>query len=86
MLIEINKTEVKMSKSGYQKKVSTQEQNQYLYHLTDPGFQGVNRLFVLSFANEANRRGDTGYYLPKLEIEDYNFLIDTLYITFQKKK
>ena len=30
-------------------------QNQYLNHLVDPRFQGVNRLFVLSFENENDR-------------------------------
>ena len=39
----------------YQPKVSTERQNQYLDFLIDPTFQGVNRLFVLSFENEAQR-------------------------------
>ena len=33
----------------YQPKVSTERQNQHLDFLTDPSFQGVKRLFVLSF-------------------------------------
>ena len=33
----------------YQSKVSTQAPNQYLDCQIDPSFQGVNRLFVLSF-------------------------------------
>ena len=33
----------------YQSKLSTKRQNQYLDFLIDPGFQGVNRLFVLLF-------------------------------------
>ena len=28
------------------------------------------------FKNESDRRVLTGYYLPKAEIEDYNFMID----------
>ena len=39
----------------YQPKVSTERQNQYLDFLNDPTFQGVNRLFVLSFEIEAQR-------------------------------
>ena len=39
----------------YQSKVSTKEINQYLNFLIDPSFQGVNRLFVLSFENENDR-------------------------------
>ena len=30
-------------------------------------FQGVNRLFVLSFESEDDRKVHTGYYLPKVE-------------------
>ena len=36
----------------YQPKVSPERPNQYLDFLIDPSFQGVNRLFVLSFENE----------------------------------
>ena len=32
-----------------QSKISMQMQKQYLYFLTDPSFQGVNKLFVLLF-------------------------------------
>ena len=37
----------------YQSKISAERQNQYLDYLIDPCFQGVNRLFILSFENEA---------------------------------
>ena len=40
----------------YQSKVSTERPNQYLDYLIDPSFQGVNRLFVLSFENEEQRK------------------------------
>ena len=39
----------------YQPKISPERQNQYLYFLIHPSFQGVNRLFVLSFENENDR-------------------------------
>ena len=45
-------------------------------NLVDPSFQGVNRLFVLSFENENDRTSHSTYYLPKVEIKDYNILID----------
>ena len=45
------------------------QQNQYLHFLIDPSFQGVNKLFVLSFENENDGKGHKGYYLPKLEIK-----------------
>ena len=43
---------------------------QQLDFLLDPSFQGVNKLFVLSFKNEGDRKVHTGYYLPKVEIKD----------------
>ena len=45
-------------------------------HLINPRFQGVNRLFVLSFENEDGRTSHSTYYLPKVEIKDYNIMID----------
>ena len=35
--------------SEYQSRVLTQTRNQFIDYLTDPSFQGVNKLFVLSF-------------------------------------
>ena len=55
---EDNAKILQQSKSGfkgtinwnkYQSRVSLEKQNQYLGFLTDPSFQGVNRLFVLAF-------------------------------------
>ena len=46
-------------------KKSIQWQNPYLDYLIDPGFQGVNRLFVLSFEDNAIRTWHTIYILPK---------------------
>ena len=51
-------------------------QNQYLNHLDDPIFQEVNRRFVLSFKNENGRTSHSEYYLPKVEIKDYNVEFD----------
>ena len=39
-------------------------------------FTNVNRLFVLSFENEDDRTSFSKYYLPKVEIKDFNVLID----------
>ena len=54
----------------------TERQNQDLEFLIDTSFQAVNRLFVLSFENEDDRKVQTGYYLPKAEVKDYNFMFD----------
>ena len=51
-------------------------QNQYLNHLVDPSFQVVNKIFVLSFENEDGGTSHSEYYLPKVEIKDYNVKID----------
>ena len=40
----------------YQLKVTIKEQNRYLDYLTDPSFQEQNRLFVLSFENNTDRK------------------------------
>ena len=39
----------------YESNIKTFAQNRYLNHLINPSFQGVNRLFVLSFENENDR-------------------------------
>ena len=56
--------------------MSTERPNQCLGYLIDPSFQGVNRFFVLSFGNENDRKTNTGYYLPKVVIENYNIKFD----------
>ena len=60
----------------YQSKKSIERQNQYLDYLIDPSFQGVNRLFVLSFEDEEQQTSYKQYYLPSLDIKDYNVMID----------
>ena len=60
----------------YESSVKTFTQNRYLNYLINPSFQGVNRLFVLSFENENDRSLHSTYYLPKVEIKDYNVMID----------
>ena len=51
-------------------------QNPNLNHLVEPSFQGINRLFVLAFENYNDRRSDERYYLPTIEIKDYNIVIN----------
>ena len=60
----------------YESSVKTFAQNRYLNYLINPSFQGVNRLFVLSFENENDRTSHSTYYLPKVEIKDYNVMTD----------
>ena len=44
--------------------------------MVEPNFQGVNRLFVLAFENDAQRTLHSDYYLPNVEIKDYNVIIN----------
>ena len=60
----------------YQSDPKTYAQNRYLNHLVHPNFQGVNTLFVLSFETENGRTLHSNCYLPKVEIKDYNVMID----------
>ena len=72
-------------KSGFKRTINWSEfesskktfaQNRHLNHLINPSFQRVNRLFVLSFENENDRTSDSTYYLPNVEIKDYNVMVD----------
>ena len=48
----------------------------YLDFLINPSFQGVNRPFILSFQNTDDRTSYMRYYVPLVEIKDYNVVID----------
>ena len=53
--------------------------NVFKYINLDPSFQGVNILFVMAY-NRANgqptRNGQQKYYLPRIDLEKYNVIID----------
>ena len=51
-------------------------QNPNRNHLVEPSFQGVYRLFVLAFENDNDRTSNEEYYLPTIEIKDYNIVIN----------
>ena len=59
----------------YLSKPALLAQNPNLNHLVETSFQGVNRFFVLAFENDAQRTSNSGYYLPNVEIKDYNIMI-----------
>ena len=51
----------------------------FKYINLDPSFQGVNRLFVMAYSREAGqptRNGKQNYYLPRIDLNKYNFIID----------
>ena len=51
-------------------------ENVNLNHLIQPSFQGVHRLFVLAFEDDKQRICNKRYYIPNVEIKDYNVMID----------
>ena len=65
-----------ISWNKYESSIKTFAQNRYLNYLVNPSFQGANRLLVLPFENENGRTSHSTYYLPKVEIKDYNVIID----------
>ena len=72
-------------KSGFKRTISWNKylvkpellaQNENLNHLIESSFQGVNRLFVLAFENDAQRTSNKRYYVPNVEIKHYKIMID----------
>ena len=71
-------------KSGFKRTISWNKylskpellpQNPNLNHLVERNFQGINKL-VLAFENDAQRTSNKRFYLPNVEIKDYNVMID----------
>ena len=60
----------------YLSKPELLSRNSNLNYLIEPRFQGVNRLFILAFENDTQRIPHTGYYLPSVEIKNYNIVIN----------
>ena len=60
----------------YLSKPALLAQNLNLNYLVEPSFQGVNRLFVLAFENDTQRTSARDYYLPNVEIKNYNVIIN----------
>ena len=87
---EDNKDFIEQQNKGFQRSIywneyKTKEINEnadanvFKYFKLDPSFQGVNRLFVMAY-NRANgqptRNGQQKYYLPRIDLEKYNVIID----------
>ena len=48
-----------------------------LNHLVKPSFQGVNSFFVLAYENDAQRTSARRYYIPTVQLKDYNIIINS---------
>ena len=69
--------------------ITTQTKNNNLDYLIDPTLSNINRFFVLLFKNGNN--DPTGspfnkYYMPLVEITDFNALIDNKPFFYQQVK
>ena len=72
-------------RSNYWNEYKTKEINEnadanvFKYINLDPSFQGVNRLFVMAYNrvdNQPTRNGQRKYYLPRIDLNKYNVIID----------
>ena len=80
-LLEQLKTGFKrtMKWNKYRSKMTIQPQNYKLNYSIDSTFTNINRLFVLSFSRNNNtdsKYSYSNYYIPKVEINDFNVLND----------
>ena len=77
-LLEQLKTGLKktITWNKYRSEMSNQTINNNVNYLIDPAITNVNILFVLSYENETDRTSFSKYYIPKVEITDFNVLID----------
>ena len=60
----------------YRSETYNQTINNNLNYLIDAALTNVNRLFMLSFESETDRSSFSKYYVPKIEIKNFNVLID----------
>ena len=82
---------IEQQNKGFQRSVYwndylIRETSQNAHVNVDPSFQGINRLFVMAFRydnaninNYASRNNHQRYYLPRVDIKDYNAIIDGRY-------
>ena len=70
----------------YQSKVTVQKRNRHWNYFIDPSFQRVDILFVFSFENNGGRASSKSYYLPQVEIKDYNVMTDERNLLIQLVK
>ena len=62
--------------SKYRSQMINQTATNNLNFLIVSTFNNINRLFVLAFPNEEDRRSFSKYYTPTVEIKDYNVIMD----------
>ena len=60
----------------YLSQISNQNVKNNLNFLVDPTFTNDNRLFALSFENAIDRTSNLRFYLPKVQVKDFNVIVD----------
>ena len=88
---EDNKDFIEQQNKGFQRSIYWNEYktkgqdkdadaNNFKYIILDPSLQGVNRLFVMAYSradnNQPTKNGQRKYYLPRIDLEKYDFIID----------
>ena len=58
--------------------MTTEAVNNNLNILIDPTFTNGNRLFVLAYQKAGDRQSFSQFYLPRVMVKDFNFIIDKL--------
>ena len=69
----------KISLTKHRSEIATQSKSNHLDSLIDSTFRNMNRLLALSFKNgndDLTRDYFDQYYMPSVEIKDFNALID----------
>ena len=56
--------------------MTNQTKTNNVNYLIDPTFTKVNRQFLLSLKNEDDRTSVSKYYVPNVQIKDFNVLSD----------
>ena len=78
-----------ISWNKYKSEITSQPKKNNLDYMIDPKFRNINRLFVLSFKNGDNdptRGSFAKYYMPLVEIKNFNALIDKYFFDQPVKK
>ena len=87
---EDNKDFIEQQNKGFQRSIYWNEYkakeknedadaNAVKYINLDPSFQGVNRLFIMAYDvadNQYNRNNRRKYYLPRIDLKEYNVITD----------
>ena len=87
---EDNKDFIEQQNKGFQRSIYWNEyktkeinedadDNMFKYINLDPSFQGVSRLFVMAYNRldgQRTRNGQRKYYLPRINLNKYNVIID----------